>query len=43
MDRNSLCNSGPGASAMNGNAAVCPVARIITGAKLNEVHQLEMP
>ena len=42
MSRNSYCNSGPGASAYNGNSPG-PAARIITGVKLNEVHQLEMP
>ena len=41
MTRNSYCNSGPGASAYNGNSPG-PVARVITGVKLNEVHQLEM-
>ena len=41
MSRNSYCNSGPGASAYNGNGAG-PVTRVITGVKLNEVHQLEM-
>ena len=41
MSRNSYCNSGPGASAYNGNG-MGPVSRIITGVKLNECHQLEM-
>lgn len=40
--RNSYCNSGPGASASNGNGVSCPVSRIITGEKLNPVHQLDM-
>ena len=43
MSRNSYCNSGPGASAYNGNGAQGPASRIkYLDVKLNEYNALEM-